>query len=93
MKIIVAMIKPIIAESVNLIFRLMISRLKPIEPVRFLFNTDKAGIKLAINVPDADPRIAPIIKKAIKNPKFFLSKVIAYIAQPLLSGCCLCQDI
>ena len=80
----IAIIKPTIAANVSLIWKLIISILNPIAPVRFLFNTESTGTILASKVPIADPRTAPIIINAIKKPIFLFSKVIAQYKQPLL---------
>jgi len=44
----------------------MISRLKPMGPVRLVVISFKAGINLTIKFPNADPRTAPRMMNAIK---------------------------
>jgi len=59
-------INPAIDAKFNFILNVMISRLKPIGPVRLVVISFKAGINLTIKFPSADPRIAPRMMNAIK---------------------------
>ena len=70
------MIIPTIAERFNFKEKLMIWRLNPIGPVRFFVRIDNTGKKLEINLPNAEPSIAPTIMNVIKNPMFCLSKIM-----------------
>jgi len=76
LKIKTPIIRPMTADIFNLMYKLTISRLKPIGPVRFSFIIEKEGRILEINVPTAEPNIAPIRAKLIKYPIFALSNVI-----------------
>jgi hypothetical protein len=77
-KIKIPIIKPIIDAKFNLILNEIISRLKPIGPVRLsvIIFSDGEGNNFTIKFPSADPKTAPRIIKAIKYPIFDLSKTI-----------------
>lgn len=58
--------RPAIDAKFNFILKDSISRLKPIGPVRLVVITPSCGINLTINVPRAEPRMAPRIINAMK---------------------------
>ncbi len=73
---IIPIISPMIADIFRLTWKLIISRLKPIGPVKLFLIIEILGNMSAASVPTAEPKIPPINKKAIKYPIFFRSNVI-----------------